>query len=481
VVKRAHWVLLAPTVALGALGNSALAQEAKPDDPVRRQAEELAEEASKKFGEVLKEQTPEAQPKPPAQPPNTAARERSLPLLLYWLDYSEHEYRGILRRLALEGADKGWDPATIGWLKRSSQEFQDIMQRLARAGGPASKWDPVAEAHRRSRRDKGRSEDNIARPGTAPGTPSTTAPGATLEPGTGVVALAPATDQGATAVDGGPSATGKAIGPPAGDGRAVETPHKSDPAASTTAAAEPAQPEPGPHQPKAARPPLAADPALALPQSQGLPAGEIGEKPAGGASSVASRPHEEEEAAVRPGTVTAPATAGAEEGPDPGPAATPPAGLADGVDASAPAAKTTGADKKTAEQTSDQDRPAVDPASAPAGTAEKPEPAAAASPALAERHASKIAKPGQLKGRAARHSTAVEGERCSGAGAKVALPGWYVVKTGDTLWAIAERHYGAGARYRTIFLANRERLKRGPDLILPCQQLYLPPPRRRGS
>jgi nucleoid-associated protein YgaU len=63
----------------------------------------------------------------------------------------------------------------------------------------------------------------------------------------------------------------------------------------------------------------------------------------------------------------------------------------------------------------------------------------------------------------------------------VALPGWYVVKTGDTLWAIAERHYGAGARYRTIFLANRERLKRGPDLIMPCQQLYLPQHHRRGS
>jgi nucleoid-associated protein YgaU len=465
VVKRAHWVLLAPTVALGALGNAALAQDAKPDDPVRRQAEELAEEASKKFGEVLKEQTPEAKPKAAARPPSTAARERSLPLLLYWLDYSEHEYRGILRRLALEGADKGWDPGTIGWLKRSSQEFQDIMQRLARAGGPASKWDPVAEAHRRVGRDKGRSEDGSARPATAPGTPSTTAPGVTLEPGTALVTPAPATGQAETAA-GDPPGTGKAMGLPAGDGRAVEAPHKSDPVASATAAAEPARPEPGP-QPEATRTPLASDPALGLRQSQDFPTSQVGEQPAGGTGSVAPRPHEEEEAPARPGTVTAAAKAGEEEGPGP----------------AAPAAKTAAADKKPAEQTSDQDRLATDPASGRPGTAtaEKPAPAAASSPALAERHASKIAKPGQLKGQAARHATQAQAERCSAAGAKVALPGWYVVKTGDTLWAIAERHYGAGARYRTIFLANRERLKRGPDLILPCQQLYLPPRRRRGS
>jgi nucleoid-associated protein YgaU len=472
VVKRARWVLLAPTVALGALGNSALAQDAKPDDPVRRQAEELAEEASKKFGEVLKEQTPQAKPTAAARPPSTAARERSLPLLLYWLDYSEHEYRGILRRLALDGADKGWDPATIGWLKRSSREFQDIMQRLARTGGPASKWDPVAEAHRRLGRGKGRNEDNGARPTAAPGTPSATAPSAALEPGTGAVALAPATGQTATAGDGGPSATDKAGDLPAGDGRAVETPPQSDPPASATAAAEPARPEParsepGSRQPEAAPTPPAADPALALRQGQDLPIGDVGEKPVGGASSVASRPHEEEEAAARPGTVTA-AAAGGEEAANSGSGAAPPAAPADGDSASTPAAKTSGDDQKTATQTSDQDRPAIDPA-------------AAASPARAERHASKIAKPERLRTRAARHATAGQSDRCSAAGAKVALPGWYVVKTGDTLWAIAERHYGAGARYRTIYLANRERLKRGPDLILPCQQLYLPPQRRRGS
>jgi len=72
-------------------------------------------------------------------------------------------------------------------------------------------------------------------------------------------------------------------------------------------------------------------------------------------------------------------------------------------------------------------------------------------------------------------------ERCELAGVEVELPGWYVVKKGDTLWAIAKRHYAAGSRYRGIYEANRRQLKKGPDWILPCQRLYLPPQQpRRG-
>jgi hypothetical protein len=76
-------------VALAALGDPLFAQDSKGEDAVRRQAEELAEEASKRFGEVLKEQAPA--PKPPSSGlPNRQAGGPSLPLLLYWLDYSEH-------------------------------------------------------------------------------------------------------------------------------------------------------------------------------------------------------------------------------------------------------------------------------------------------------------------------------------------------------------------------------------------------------
>jgi nucleoid-associated protein YgaU len=68
--------------------------------------------------------------------------------------------------------------------------------------------------------------------------------------------------------------------------------------------------------------------------------------------------------------------------------------------------------------------------------------------------------------------------RCAAAGRRVALPGWYVVAKGDTLWRIARRHYGTGRAYLRIGAANRHRL-RGRDRIVPCQRLYLPRASRR--
>jgi nucleoid-associated protein YgaU len=475
--------VLAPTVALGALCDPTLAQDAKPDDPVRRHAEELAEEASKKFGEVLKEQTPEAKPKPPSSPVNAADRERSVPLLLYWLDYSEHEYKGILRRLALEGAEKGWDPATVGWLKRSSQEFQAIMQRLARAGAPASKWDPVAEAHMRAGRDQGRAEEGSAGAGQPAATPSPTAPGAAVEPGAAVAGIGPPTGQAERA--GGPKrGEAEATRLPAGDGRAaLEAPPNSDPGPGAIAPAGPAKPDPqgdpgrhpGPHPGAATeRAPVAADPAVASKTSEDALGRAAGERPAGLPGTA--RAHEEEEDTSNPGVVTAEAKPAkgspAEDKPSLAAPAAPPAGQAEGSSAPAQAAE------KPARETPAQDRPAP---LVTRPTPEKPAAFTPPSPALAQRHASKIATPAAPKSRLSRHAKGSGGERCKAAGAEVALPGWYVVKTGDTLWAIAERHYGAGARYRTIFLANRQRLQRGPDVIMPCQQLYLPRQRRRGS
>ncbi|MEO0327145.1 MAG: peptidoglycan-binding protein LysM [Pseudomonadota bacterium] len=47
------------------------------------------------------------------------------------------------------------------------------------------------------------------------------------------------------------------------------------------------------------------------------------------------------------------------------------------------------------------------------------------------------------------------------------------VKKGDTLWAIAKKHYGNGSKYNDIFDANKPMLT-DPDLIYPGQMLRIP-------
>jgi nucleoid-associated protein YgaU len=53
---------------------------------------------------------------------------------------------------------------------------------------------------------------------------------------------------------------------------------------------------------------------------------------------------------------------------------------------------------------------------------------------------------------------------------------FYTVVKGDTLWAIAEKHYGKGhgAKYTEIVKANTPPVK-NPDLILPGWVLRIPP------
>lgn len=48
----------------------------------------------------------------------------------------------------------------------------------------------------------------------------------------------------------------------------------------------------------------------------------------------------------------------------------------------------------------------------------------------------------------------------------------YEIRKGDTLWKIAEKHLGNGARYTEIFEANKEVIK-NPDLIYPGQKIRI--------
>ncbi len=50
---------------------------------------------------------------------------------------------------------------------------------------------------------------------------------------------------------------------------------------------------------------------------------------------------------------------------------------------------------------------------------------------------------------------------------------FHTVEKGDTLWAISEKAYGDGTKFRTIFEANTPMLS-DPDKIYPGQKLRIP-------
>ncbi|HPQ96085.1 MAG: peptidoglycan-binding protein LysM [Thiothrix sp.] len=50
---------------------------------------------------------------------------------------------------------------------------------------------------------------------------------------------------------------------------------------------------------------------------------------------------------------------------------------------------------------------------------------------------------------------------------------FYIIEKGDSLWKIAEKAYGNGAKYTAIFEANREVIE-DPDKIFPGQKIRIP-------
>lgn len=53
-------------------------------------------------------------------------------------------------------------------------------------------------------------------------------------------------------------------------------------------------------------------------------------------------------------------------------------------------------------------------------------------------------------------------------------PGSYVVAEGDSLWKIAQRTYGDGDKWRSIYDVNRDAIGVNPNLIFPGQTLIIP-------
>ena len=96
------------------------AATALAQDAVRKQAEGLAEAASKEFNVILERQRV-AQAEPPKAEASPAPKNKS-------------------EQLA---------PPPLGWLQYSSRQFQSLMQKLA-GGSPRSQpWDPVADAEKK--------------------------------------------------------------------------------------------------------------------------------------------------------------------------------------------------------------------------------------------------------------------------------------------------------------------------------------------
>lgn len=62
---------------------------------------------------------------------------------------------------------------------------------------------------------------------------------------------------------------------------------------------------------------------------------------------------------------------------------------------------------------------------------------------------------------------------CERAGQPAPRGTWYVVQKGDTLWRIAEVHFGYGEAYLRLQRANSGRVTNA-DRIYPCQRLYIP-------
>lgn len=124
--------------------------------------------------------------------------------------------------------------------------------------------------------------------------------------------------------------------------------------------------------------------------------------------------------------------------------------------------------------------PALEPRAAETGTvagaASQPKPETAAKqPSKTRAVQTKVASRKLARGPVVRRWIR-RAPRCQFAGRRIRPPGLYTIASGDTLWRISRRHYRVGWLYWRIYRANRA-IIRNPNLIYPCQRIFIPPRR----
>lgn len=74
------------------------------------------------------------------------------------------------------------------------------------------------------------------------------------------------------------------------------------------------------------------------------------------------------------------------------------------------------------------------------------------------------------------YTTKIEGYAVSSPAGEAASTssGTYTVKKGDSLWAIAKKHYGSGADWKKIYEANKDTIGSNPNRIYPGQMFKIP-------
>jgi nucleoid-associated protein YgaU len=424
--------LVAPARALAAAGvlhlvfgvAPAASRSQNGTEAVRARAEELAEAATRRFDELLKGESP-AQ----AEHARPAILEGPWKEALAWIERSNRDFAVLMRRLAGEVGSKTQAGSVSQWLGRSRERFETIMRGLTDGAAPTAEHRSVA----------------------APAKPPEAAPSGPPVAGAPIARhLARETGAGG-----------------AGSERPLAERRRAEPTPAVGAPTKTSSPAPG-REPEKTLPERRPNAEIAA------PAGAPPSQAVARAKTTAPRRQLGEASAAEAGKGGPTERSGeVAPRPAPGPEGTAPEHKAAqrrarheprGADIAAAPAPSERSQSKTgaerahrenfAERRLRRTKRAVPPAAAPTAKA-----AASAAWHRAAR-------------RGARHRHRRELHACAAAD-DVALPGWYVVKKGDTLWGISRRHYGAGRRYRRIAAANGSRLH-GTTRIHPCERLYLP-------